>query len=852
MRTTSAGRPFWELDPAVVCGLVRELGEQARAAPVERAWERDIATWHAVRHALDQARDGARPVQPTVEPPRWLTRLVREQLDSLSRRWPGWNGSFGTIRALERLGLVDLPADDTYVLAAVGGLADRSAPHEAATLREDAGLREKVVWRLFEVEGGGEVSLANVDKYRAEQNSWRQAFLELVADGTLPRDGVLTCALAALDRDFSAYRAGWFQRLYAALAPTAQEDAARQPELRALVGAHVPVTVGFAVARLRTLSAAGLLDDEATVPALEPALLVPVKGTAVGAVRLLGEIGQRAPGLRDALVGVAGTGLGHPHADVQRAAADLLVRLGAPDVVRAAAADLAPAVRAAVVPDVPGAADDPSDDVLPPVTHVPDLVPAGPHDVVERLGALLEDAGDPIELELVLAAVAALDDPAVLQPLRARAGRLLARGPHEMAHPAWLRGHLAAAVLAVLGDPAPTLPSRRYTDRFLVRRLDEVVLAARAGSRQPMLATPDSPAGWLSPETLVRRLHELRTAPGPRDVVAALLRVHPEERATALHRLTARPPSLAAELLHPLRYALGAPPDGRVEEDTAPWWVAASRSRAPLEHDAWLAGQGLPGAGRSAPLDAGLSHSSTTRTFEDHSGRRERVTTWRWELTVADGVRGTDRFPTAARGRAGQEEFGGMEETVGWLALTWPNDAEHFLLDGASTVVEAAVQHEVRHDAVRVLDALHAHPGRMGALAGVTLAAGLSAARADQRARAVDLAVQLAATGRLTGARFGEALAGFAGPATPSRWARSLADLAATSRSGRQLVLDALPTALAAMEPTRRGVHELLELLRGELLREESATPPVLTPWLSRFTGSSRAATTARALLTQR
>ena len=845
-----ADLPYWQLDPAVVCGLVVEMGERARAEGGLKDWERDAATWRAVQQALDDARAGARPATQTTEPPRWLGRLVRDRLTTLSQRTT-WDGAFETIRSLERLGLVVLPPDDTYVLAAVSGVRNRFTPSEADTLREDDELRDKVVWRMFEVEGGGEISLANVDKYRAEQNSWQRAFLDLTADGTLPREQVLTAALAALGRDFSAYRAGWFQRLYVALAPTIDEDADRQPLVRALLGSGVSATVTFAVTRLKALSKSRRLDDAATVPALSPVLLSPVKGTAVAAVRLLSDIARRTPGLTTEVGEVAATGLGHPHADVQKAAADLLLRLGAQEVVRAAADDLAPTVRAAVVPDA-APPELREDDVFEPMPEPRTVPAAGPDDVVERLAALLENPADPLEVELVLAGVAGLDDPAVLQPLRKRARTVLDRGPHEMSHPGWLRGRLAAIVPAVLGEAVPTLESRRHTDAFLGGRLAEVVEAARAGARQPLLGTPDTAAGWLYPETLVRRLQEVRHVDGGRDVVAALLRLHPDGREEARRALDARPSLLPDELLRPVHYALGGEPPRDLGATPGAWWIAASRSRTPLAPDPWLASRNLTGAGRSAPLVTRLRFTSQTSRHESFYGRPETHTWWSWALDVDDGVRGTDETPTSASSRKGWEEFGGLDEMVGWLALTWPHDAEHFLVDGAPTVVEAAVQHEVRHDAVRVLDALLHHEGRMGPLAGAALAAGLSAGTADQRARAVDLALHLAAQGRLTGRQFGDALAGFAGPATPSRWARSLADLAGASRTGRHLVIEGLPTALSATDPQRRGLHELLEVLRGELLREQAPTPSFLVPWLSRFSGSSRAATAARALLLAR
>jgi hypothetical protein len=203
----------------------------------------------------------------------------------------------------------------------------------------------------------------------------------------------------------------------------------------------------------------------------------------------------------------------------------------------------------------------------------------------------------------------------------------------------------------------------------------------------------------------------------------------------------------------------------------------------------------------------------------------------------------------SASARPNINEWSDVEDFIGWQALIWPHDAERFLIDAVHPVLETATSHEVRHDAVRVLDALLVHPGRLGPLASVTLAAGLTAARADERARAVDAVLHFADSRRLTADALARGLADLAGPGTPTRWAGSLKDVAAAGPAGRRLVIEALGTALPSFDPTGRGLHALLELLREELLREQAPTPASLHPWLGQFSGSSRTAKVARALL---
>ena len=74
------------------------------------------------------------------------------------------------------------------------------------------------------------------------------------------RGRALRRCLEALNRDFSAYRAGWFSRVYASLAPTPEETAADQPLLRLCLGSSITATVSLGVKQLEVLHKHGLLD----------------------------------------------------------------------------------------------------------------------------------------------------------------------------------------------------------------------------------------------------------------------------------------------------------------------------------------------------------------------------------------------------------------------------------------------------------------------------------------------------------------------------------------------------------------------------------------------------------------
>lgn len=852
--------PPHSLDPSVVCGLLTERGEQARSADYDHSWQRDHAVWRAVEQSLSDAAAGARPRSGCATPPAWLRGLIGQRIRGLATR-TGWGSVFQTIRRLERLGLIELPVDDDYVLAAVGGVGDRWNGSRAQALREDAELIDRVVWLMFEVEGGGEVSLANVDKYSAPAVGWQAAFLELTGDGTLDRDRVLSSCLSALNRDFSAYRAGWYSRLYDALSPSLDELDRHQPLLRPLLRSSITASVTFAVNKLKQLSSTGRLDDIATVAALRPAVLVSAKTTARNALRLVAEVAARTPAAAADAAQTAATGLKHPHADVQRAAAALLDQLGAGDEIARAADDLEPSVQhtlGLIAKPTPPVRPQPTPTARPtPPSRL--TGPADDQDVLDRTAALLENADDPLEVEFVLAGLATLTEPATLRPLVKRAASVLQRGPRDNVVPGWLRGQLARLVLIADGQTPARLPTAGHRMAFLVQRLDEVA-AVLSGSRAPrrLLATPDQMQGWLTPATLVTRIAQTTGPPTRYDLLAALLRLHSEGRDVALSALE---PSAAKDsaTVAAVRYALGGPPPARarrmlqgrspVSSDPA-LWVAASRARTLGAHDPWLHGQGITGAGRSTAVQADVTFTENPYRWHDQRGEHT-ASYWSWQLEIgqAPAVLATDE-PTAAR--PGDEDVRfreSAEDFVAWSALIYPHDAEVFLLDAIHPVLSAATADEVQHDVVRVLQALSVHPGRLGGLALTTLSAGLTASKADQRAHAVDAVQALHAAGRLSADDLAAGMRRLVGPATLTRWAATLRDLASADEPSAKLVIAALTGALPSIPPGSRGLHTLLELLREELLRVGAPTPDALRPWLQQFTGSSRATKAARALL---
>ncbi|WP_332642672.1 DUF6493 family protein [Aeromicrobium sp.] len=802
-------------DASVIHGALAQAAAPLLNATYEHSWQRDRALIKAIDDKLCAVAAGSIRGEGS-EKPRWLEGLIARELRSASTSY--WSADrFARVRLLERLGLIDLEPDDTYVLAMISALG----PDKPDKLRDDPDLIERALWRVFEVEGGGEVSLTNVDRFSGDE--WRKTFLELTSDGTLDRTRVLNACLHALGRDFAAYRASWYSATYLALNPTARETSISQAELRRLLSAAVPANVAFALKQLIRVDKAGLLDVEATVEALPPATLVKAKGTSiaaltlarVGRVRFAGSVGA-----------VAHAALGHPHPDVQRAAAKLLADLGEGDAVLAVAGDLTPSVRQ----ELGLHAEDTEEPEVPHDQSVaPAPAPVSTTDLAERSAGLLEDASDVGELEAVMALLAVGGAEAALEPLRKRAKAVVARGPRTDIGDAWLPGQVARLVLGVLGDPAPPAHPDHPAQRFVARRLAEVCT-----STAPLLATPDLSGGWVSPTAFVERLTQ-NPQPRHHDLIAALLRLHPEGRDEAARAMAGSLPAAA-------RFALdGIEPTRRLlrsgREGPASWWIAAERSRAPY-------------AASEAPQ---LTGDIKTHTWQEN-GRPRRSWYARFAVTTTNTNRPADDQPTELQAQTSDQWGGGytsryLGDWIPTLAAIWPHDAEHFLALTCIPVLESPSWTETAHDVPRTLDALARHPGRMGTLAAATLAAGISASQRDHRLHAVDAFLDLIPSGRIASSEVATVMARNAQAWPSTRWAESLTSIA-QAPGGPPATVDLLTQLLPQLPADHRGLNRLLEVLRDELIRlGRRPTDPALTRWLADFSGTSAAAKTARLLL---
>ena len=260
----------------------------------------------------------------------------REEIERMASPAPHWCDQ-GFFRLAELYDGLQLNHDDDYFLA----LMNLNVSLRQSLLRHDQQFRDELLWHLFTVEGTPERSFTTVDK-NTFRNTWQRELLDASAEGLIPREHLLDACLASLARDFAAYRAGWFSRMYAALKPTAAESAQRQDTLVNLLGSPVGTTVTLAVKQLSAVHRAGLLEADRFVHGCAPALLTS-KANALAILKLLASLRGTVGNAPVAEASVAG--LNHAHPQVQVATAKLLHQAKAAETLYQHVQNLSPVAR---------------------------------------------------------------------------------------------------------------------------------------------------------------------------------------------------------------------------------------------------------------------------------------------------------------------------------------------------------------------------------------------------------------------------------------------------------------------------------------------------------------------------
>ncbi|MFD1159305.1 DUF6493 family protein [Roseovarius aestuarii] len=540
--------------------------------------------------------------------PSWIGRWAEMTVEANPRL-------FDTVRELHQQGLCQIPKSDGYILGYYAHQRFTSDLVDENFLRTD-------VWRFFEVEGGGEFSLASHDKYASGENTWSTVLLKLCADGLLDRDRLLDASLDALERDFGQFRASWYSRFHAALAPTPEEYAARTDRYLHLLGSAVPPTMSFALKALRHIDKLGDLSPKALLAAIEPALQARQKSSVKAALQLLKNCAKKHPDHAVEIAKTATAALISEAGETQEQALDLIEHLNQSQnpAICALLAEYvdtaAPGTqkRLSSMLGVQATPQDASLDYPIPELQAINTV-ASAEEAVSVFLELLEDGRDPFLMERAMAGLARYGAAAhsLLSPVGKRAKQIRKRIANDgyRTAPYFLRPISATALAWVNGTDVKTelrpfleprypghqpiqISDHSFEGLFLARS-EELLGFARAGHSVPMLSMPTDNRGYLDAARLIDRLKTYRALslqPGVADFKLALMRLAPEGREKAL---AIWQPQTEAE--RALAYALGA---DFAPEDDKQLWVVAWSSRLPLNSDPQihtLVGKEIAGAG---------------------------------------------------------------------------------------------------------------------------------------------------------------------------------------------------------------------------------------------------------------
>lgn len=350
---------------------------------------------------------------------------------------------------------------------------------------------------------------------------------------------------------------------------------------------------------------------------------------------------------------------------------------------------------------------------------------------------------------------------------------------------------------------------------FLSAHCQVVARSIAAGRSWQLLSFPTHVGGWIDPRELVKRVNNWTGAdPDMHDVILAMLRLAPDNRAAALKSLKDK----SSEWIQAIHFALGA--EKIAIGKHAALWVAAARARAP-----WLNDEPVikkhPGLGP----DAGEAARYALQIKKRKSGP---YTFYDGEFAIQPAVpKSPDPALVTVLFFSGQSigkeltfEMGGWAgRTVGavrWTATIWPQARESFFASSADTCFNNLDWWEAEWQNRTMLEPLidARTPLRY---AGLHFLCGMLAAKEPgESGLATDIAIRAIEDGRLGSDNLGVALAGLltSGLIKPGRWHKTLSEVARASKVHAAVIQIALQRCFAnPKQELPKDSAKLLELL---------------------------------------
>ncbi|MEU1228196.1 DUF6493 family protein [Streptomyces sp. NPDC005828] len=688
---------------------------------------------------------------------------------------------------------------------------------------------------------------------RRPERYWPFALRTLVEEGLLDRAQILDVCVSRLLRGGPVRNLRLPLEMVRLLAPDAEELRQRIPDWVGIAAEAPSLVAGYAQDVLVELASAELLPVGALAEMTAGVLFRTEKKLVRAQLALVGKVLAREPGAAGQLLPAVTEAFTSEDTDVQERALKLVGRhLPAVDAevrreLAEAAGLLGPTHRQAAEQlfgaDLEQEERLPYEEILPPVPEPQRLAPAAT--TVEELMAQLvvrRLAEEPTAFERALDGLirhAHADRAAVVEAVReAFPLPRWEQEPHYFTH----ETHGIHVVLAgLLGVLDPALVDVRRTQGHgsvaclhqalsgvLDARLREAAGLVGTDALPFLLATPTWHTGAIDPLVLVDRLREYRDAgvePAPADLAQALVRVLRADpsagraagEAAALGTEPGR--RLAAWLrgeATAARAVQGATADEPVQGAAADEPVASATADEPVPSTA--ADKPVPSTSGGGAVPGAASIRATVRFLQRDEDRTLR------RLWPADRlVVGIDEHPVV------RAEFPPAFQWLGGALEATPRRCTHWVEGRAqwSTVLPAdrevfaacllpTLTSSIEGDSrgtTEPLTALVEAEGPVGRAVLLALAFGLGCVDADDRLRAVDAVLVLAARGELDAQGLGAELAWLVaeGSVKPNRLADAARTAAATGAYGTVwAVLTAmLPELLAVPKPVR-GLGEVL------------------------------------------
>lgn len=767
--------------------------------------------------------------------------------------------AIGNAAPLWQAGLANRPESDGIILGYYGIWHERWGADEEVLLSRD-------VWRFFEVEGGGEFSLANHDKFAKQGTpTWSDRLIGYAEAGRLDRQRLLDASLDALERDFGQYRAGWYSRFHTALAPTKEEIAARAARYLGLLSSSVPPTVSFALKFVKAADASSPLDAGTLLAGLDPALQARSKGSVLAALKLVERAAARDERVRSAALEAAALALVSEDAGVQTAALDLVGKLGEGDEahLQALLADyvdlLVPSLRSRIA-DMAGSAARPGDGAAPvpsaPAQAVA-ITPVGtPVEALSLYLSVLETPRDPFDVERAIDGISRFGaelrgSETLLSPLKKRSKQIWAK-PGGVGVRAVLaltgRGLCEGRPIGSLtgeegGRESASLVEDTGLQSLHLDRNGEMLARVLSGVSVPLLSLPGGSSGMISAADLSQRLQHYSAAgvlPGPADLTLALLRLETQTPVPIKnHDLNSEPGRAFA-------YALGQD----VEVGPAPdLWAAAWCARRPVREDkrvAGLFGKSFPECG--VPAEMAL----------DVVRKDSKCGAYFWvdvAVPIAPAIEGEGGgWRSVMPRREAKTPYmlrhcGGSFADVAWASLVRPDAPDLFFRQGH---LNQDVWQKLSDNHTRAYLEPFFRPGPgISPLGAGVLAYYMAVEDKSVTSLAAEAAVETLSDGRLAIRDFAAAVKAFlvSGALPTARWTKGFAAMAGTGAAGHVreaigLILDFPP------EQSPRDLGGMLELYY-ELHVDAGTVPerPETLTCLASLPGGGKTAKFSRKLL---